>query len=308
MAFRRGQLRYFVTVAEEGQITRAANKLHIAQPALSQAIGRLESEVGIQLFERHARGVTLTQAGQSFFETACKAVMASDDAVRTAESLARGIQGTITFGYLSFPPWQVYPDLALAFAEACPDVKLVLTALPFPSTPSSLWLAEVDVTLVHQLTSDPHVWSEPVRGERRAVLVSSAHRFAGRHDLTVAEVLDETFIALDPSLDPLWRGLWSLDRERGGPPMRVTANPSANAQERFAMIASGVGVTVVSVPHGAIIQHILPGVVAVELSDAKPMLLSLVGREDRLNPFVEALRTVARQVTKDRESEPVAAP
>src|SRR6476646_12004519 len=64
MPFRPGQLLYFVTVAEEGQVTRAARKLEIAQPALSQAIAQLEGELGLQLLERHARGGTLTAAGE----------------------------------------------------------------------------------------------------------------------------------------------------------------------------------------------------------------------------------------------------
>jgi LysR family nitrogen assimilation transcriptional regulator len=68
MSFRRGHLRYFVTVVEERQITRAAAKLHIAQPALSHAMAQLEAELGVQLLERHARGVTPTAAGSRLYE------------------------------------------------------------------------------------------------------------------------------------------------------------------------------------------------------------------------------------------------
>ena len=89
MSFRPGALRYFVTVAEEGQITRAAEKLHVAQPAVSQAIAHLESDLGVELLERHPRGVSLTAAGEAFLAKARIAVASADDAVDTAHMLAR---------------------------------------------------------------------------------------------------------------------------------------------------------------------------------------------------------------------------
>ena len=79
------QLRYFVMVAEEGQITRAASRLHVAQPALSQAIAQLEARLGVALFVRHARGMTLTPAGEAYLEAARTAVTAVADADRAAQ-------------------------------------------------------------------------------------------------------------------------------------------------------------------------------------------------------------------------------
>ncbi len=109
MPFRPGQLHYFVTVAQEGQITRAARKLHIAQPALSQAIAQLETDLGLKLLERHARGVTLTEAGEKFLEKARVAVAADRDALQTAQSLARAQTGVIEFGFLGTPPGPCRP-------------------------------------------------------------------------------------------------------------------------------------------------------------------------------------------------------
>src|SRR5438309_10983788 len=104
MSFKRGQLLYFVTVADEGQITRAAAKLHIAQPALSHAIMQLESELGLPLLERHARGVTLTPAGETFLPKARLALAAAMDAAQTAQSLAHAAKAAIEVGFIGSPP------------------------------------------------------------------------------------------------------------------------------------------------------------------------------------------------------------
>src|SRR6195256_3101087 len=99
MDFKRGKLRNFVGVAEEGQMTRAARKLHLAQPALSQAISQLESELGLLLLERHARGVTLTAAGEAFLPKARAVVAAADDASRTADALVRAASARMNVGF-----------------------------------------------------------------------------------------------------------------------------------------------------------------------------------------------------------------
>lgn len=296
MPFKRGQLRYFVVVAEEGQITRAAVKLNIAQPALSQSITNLEAQVGFKLLERHARGVSLTPAGEAFLAKARSVTSAAQELNRTVDSMARAVAGTIAFGYAALPPWQSAPELIEAFAVEHPDINLELRELGFPVTPASSWLADVDVVLVSPLTSDPEIWVEPVLCEPRALVVSGSHPLAGRSEVTVAEVRDETFIGLDASLDPLWRSFWTFDNERGGPPRQVSPRPSTSAQERFSMIASGLGVTVATVGQAEIIENALRGVRAIPVSDAERVPLSLVGRKDRLNPMVEGLRAVARQV------------
>jgi DNA-binding transcriptional LysR family regulator len=295
MAFRRDQLRYFVAVAEEGQMTRAASKLHIAQPALSQAIAHLEEHVGFKLFERHARGVSLTPAAEIFLEKARLAVAAEEMVAQAADALVRAAHVAIKFGYLGLPPAMTNPDLIEAFTEAHPDVELDLQELPFPSLPTETWLAEVDVAIASRPTSGQHVWTLPLSAVPRVILAPTTHPLAGHSELAVADVLDETFIGFHESVDPAWAGFWSLDDHRGGPPPSVTLERSANAQERFAMIASGHAITAMPERHAAVIAKVLPTVVAIPLIDADPTVLTLIGREDRRNPSVDALLEVARQ-------------
>jgi DNA-binding transcriptional LysR family regulator len=293
MAFRRGQLRYFVTVVEEGQITRAARRLNVAQPALSHAIAQLESEIGVELFERHPRGVTLTPAGEKFYEKARAAVAAAAEAAQSAQSFSRTQRGTIEFGFLGTPPGLDSPAPLAAFADAHPDIDIRYRELPFPSVPTSAWLAEVDIAVCHRPPAHPDVWAQPLRVEPRMVLMPSGHPLAEREQLTVAEVIDETFIGFHPAVERSWAGFWSLDDHRRAPPRSVTVDQAANAQEVLAALSVRRAITTVPAAVANPISNVLTGVVAATLRDAEPAALMLVGHCDRRNPLVGALTTFA---------------
>src|SRR4051794_6309195 len=120
------QLRYFVAVAEERSFTRAAERLWIAQPGLSTQIRRLEGELGIQLFERHTRGVNLTQDGALFLERARAAIVAADAASATGRDLATGGIGTVRLGVAGGARWGLFPDLLRRFSRERPGVELTV--------------------------------------------------------------------------------------------------------------------------------------------------------------------------------------
>ena len=295
MPFKRNHLRYFVTVAEERQMTRAAAKLQIAQPALSHAIAGLESELGFQVFERHARGVTLTAAGETFLEKARQVIAAETDAGYASQSLARAAQGTIEFGFVGSPPGLDSPGPLEVFAETYPEIDVRYRELPFPSVPTSSWLSEVDVAVCHLPPADPDAWAQALRREPRAVLAPKRHPLAQRAELTVAEVLDETFIGFHPSIEPAWAGFWSLDDHRGGSPRRVTADRAVSVQEILASLAVRRAITTVPASVARVIPNLLTGVVAIPLRDAEPSSIMLVGPKDRRNPLVASLLAFARR-------------
>jgi DNA-binding transcriptional LysR family regulator len=300
VSFKRGQLLYFVTVAQEGQITRAAAKLHLAQPALSQAVTQLESELGIHLLDRHARGVTLTPAGEVFFEKAQVALAAEREALQIGQSLAHAADRAIEVGFIGSPPTLHAPELFAAFADAHPDAQLSFRELTLPRAPTTSWLEDVDVAFCHPPTADLGVHVQAFRLEPRVVIVPSSHRLAQRSELTVEDVLDETFLRFHRSVEPVWAGFWSLDDHRGGPPPHTTADTALTSTELVACIASGRAVTTMPACQAATILNILPDVVAIPLRDADPAALALVWRADSQNPLVAALVAVARNRTEDR--------
>jgi len=308
MVFRRDHLHYFVTVVEEGQITRAAARLHIAQPALSQAIAQLEQDLGLELLVRHARGVTLTRDGEKVYEKARESVAVTMDAVHTARALGRAQEGSIAFGFVGVPPGLDSPALVDAFSVANPQIELRYQELPFPSAPTSRWLAEVDVAVCHQPLSDPGVWARTLRSEPRVVLASGRHPIAGHDELTVADVIDETFIRLHPSVEPRWAGFWSLDDQRGGPPRRMTRDAAANAQEVLAALTVRNAITIVPAAVAGLIPGMLKGVVAVPLADAEPSLIQLVGHADGRNALVRPLVSFAETLAASSAGRPASSP
>jgi DNA-binding transcriptional LysR family regulator len=149
-------LRYFVTVAEEGQMTRAANRLHIAQPALSQAIAQLESRLGVELFARHARGMRLTPAGEAFLEAARTALTAVEDADRAAR-LHTPRPDRIEWGFIDWPPMIQAPELFATFTERHRETEVCFRELSRPRHSTATWLASVDVALCFSPTPHPDV-------------------------------------------------------------------------------------------------------------------------------------------------------
>ena len=296
MDFKRGQLRNFVVVAEEGQMTRAARKLHLAQPALSHMISQLESELGIVLLERHARGVTLPAAGEAFLPKARSALAAADDAIRTAESLARARSGRVEIGYIGPPPMVNAPELFGRFADAHPEVSVSYRELPFPFSPSTAWLEEVDVAFSVPPAAERGVRIQAVRVEPRAALMPDHHPLAQRDELSAAELLDERFLSYHPHVQPTWAGFHSLDDIRGAPAPNRSEAHARTPPEMLTMMASRLGIAVLPLSDALVLRDVLRGVVAIPVIDAGPAVLSLSSLESNRNPFVQALMANAQSL------------
>jgi DNA-binding transcriptional LysR family regulator len=168
------QLRAFVAVAEEGAFTRAAARLGVVQPAVSQAVGRLEAELGLVLFERTSRRVALTSAGTAFLPEARGVLARLEQAERTAEGLATGEAGVVRLASTAGAPELVHA-LIVRLSEARPGVRIELATPRRATKLRAVLEGEVDAALVHSAPPTPgvaytEVWSEPWR-----VVVASGH-------------------------------------------------------------------------------------------------------------------------------------
>src|SRR5258708_8718431 len=173
-------LRYFVAVAHEGHITRAAGKLHIAQPPLSQQIKALEAEIGAALFVRHPRGVALTDAGRSFLADS-EAILASvDRAAQRARRTARGETGRIAVGFTTSAPF--HPLVARAIREfrtTRPDVSFVLQESSSSELVAGLREERLDIAFIRSgLAESQGLTVHALLQEDMAAALPARHRVA----------------------------------------------------------------------------------------------------------------------------------
>jgi len=293
MPFRRQHLRYFVTVAQEGQITRAAAKLHMAQPALSQAIAQLESELGVGLLERQARGVKLTSAGEAFLPKALAVVDREHEVELTGQALARAAQGVLALGFVGPPPTMSIPHLFAAFAADHPDVEIHLRDLSFPRGSTLSWLEEVDVAFCHRPALEPGVRTQTVSLEPRGIITHRSHPLADRDSLGVADVLDETFVSYHPDVQAAWAGFHSLDDHRGGPPRSTTGDEVLTSLQMLGTMTTRRAVGAVPLRDAQLAQGGVAEVVAIPLRDADPAVLSFVWSEHNPHPLIRSLVAIA---------------
>jgi DNA-binding transcriptional LysR family regulator len=287
--FRPSQLHYFVTVAEEGQVTRAARRLKIAQPALSQAIAHLEEELGFQLLERHARGVKLTAAGESFLPKARTVVESERDVERAARSLTRISERRLNVGFVGPPPMMTFAELFTAFTHAHPETEISFLDMPFPHGSTDAWLGAVDVALCHLPAVDAGISARALRTEPRAMVLHKSHPLAGRSELALADVLDETFISYHPNVQPAWAGFHSLDDHRGGPPLSATVDHAATSLQMLGIMSKGQALTTVPFCDAQIVHRALPELTGIAIGDADPATLSLVWADRHCPPLLQAL-------------------
>jgi DNA-binding transcriptional LysR family regulator len=187
-------LRYFVAIAEERSFTRAAERLWVAQPGLSTQIRRLESELGVRLFERHSRGVDLTGAGELLLERARAALAAADLARATGRDIESGILGSVRLGLSSAPRWRGTAELLDSFARARPAVEVSVLESYGGALARDLRDGRLDAVIVPSIFASPEFRGVALGSEPWMVLVGAAHKLAGEGPLPAHELHGEEIV------------------------------------------------------------------------------------------------------------------
>lgn len=189
------QLRYFVAVAEECHFGRAAQRLHMAQPPLSQAIRRLEEDLGVELLERTTRRVALTPAGERFLDRSRQILHEVDQAAREAARIAAGEIGRVVIGVVGSATYALLPPVARRLREEYPDIDFEFTSEMLTADQvSRLGDGTIDIALMRPPLATEGLLLRVLRSEPLVVALPESHPLASRDVLDLGELRDETFV------------------------------------------------------------------------------------------------------------------
>jgi DNA-binding transcriptional LysR family regulator len=287
------QLRYFVVVAEELNFSRAATRLHMAQPPLSVAIRKLEQELGTDLFVRTSREVTLTDAGAAFLDGARRTLGEADLAVDSARRAAAGELGQLRLGFSWSARFETLPALGRAFRESHPDVELLSQEMWNAHMASALRAGTIDAAVSLCPEIEPGIESEPVRGEKVVVVFAPSEALAPTDAIELVSLADRTFLLFPRELAPrLHDVLVGLCRQAGFEP-KVRSESFHTSWDLDFLAESAV----VALAPQSVVVGLGEGVAAVPLTEpADALETHLISRADDRSPALEAFRSVARSV------------
>jgi DNA-binding transcriptional LysR family regulator len=297
-------LRYFVAVAEELNFTRAAERLHLSQPALSKQIRGLETTLRAQLFRRDRRQVQLTAAGVALHAVACNLLQDWDDGVATVGDAAAQDARVLRIGTLTSIGRGLYPAITDQFAKRQPGWQVELHSYGWGDPTAGLRDRAVDAAFVWLPIDGAEIDTAILATERRFVAISARHPLADRQSIEFSEIASEPVAAL-PASAGVQRDFWLAVDARAGRSPRVAAEVSA-ADEKLEIVSSGAAITLLAEGNADIYSR--DGIVCIPVSGLEPARLAIAWRRGDRKPavgdFVQACREAAdiQEAEKPRTS------
>jgi len=285
------QLRYFVAVAEELHFTRAAELLHMAQPALSARIRELERAAGAPLFARSTRRVELTPAGEALLPHARAALEAADRAREALERARRGTTGTLRMGLVAGTQTPLTSRVLATFSERYRQVRVDPVAHDFSDPSAGLCSGEVDISLVGAPLDETGLELEPLERAPLVAVVSERHPLADREEIAVAELFGYPWPPPDTA-DRVCRDFWLAMDRRSSPPR---LGPVTRSLDRLVQLLA-TGQVVILAGDWTIPFFSRPGLSVIPVRDATPVTIALAWRTGELTQQAARLLEVARGV------------
>jgi DNA-binding transcriptional LysR family regulator len=289
-------LRYFVAVAEELHFGRAAHRLHLAQPALSQQIKQLEKELGVLLLSRTKRSVALTEPGRAFLAEARRTLDSADQAVRAARRASRGETGTLRVGYVDLATWLGFPTILRQFRHRFPSVDVTLVELHREPQREALVRGDLDVGFFTLSERDHGLAGAPIASEPLVVALPSEHPRAADSRLDLSDLAEDSWVLFPRELRTVYVELILEHCRAAGFVPRIIQEAS-QLHALVGLVSAGVGVTILPRAMAATPRQ---GVVYRPLTDAPILSLHVVWPERNQNPAVVQFVEVARRLSAER--------
>jgi len=240
------ELRYltaFITVAEELHFGRAAKRLQMAQPPLSQQIRRLEKELGVQLFERNTRSVRLTSAGESFLEPARTVLQNLNLARLAAKAAGRGEYGRVSVGFAGASSHETLPRLTRAIRASHPGIELALEGQTYANIAASRVAdGSLDLGFVRLPVTPPGIVTRVIGEEELLCALPLDHQLAQNQTIPIAALAEEPFVSFPAHSGSSLRDAAVRTCEAVGFTPRVVQE-APDSYTILALVAAGVGVT-----------------------------------------------------------------
>ena len=279
-------LRYFVGVGEEQHFGRAAERLHVAQPALSRQIQDLEREIGFLLFDRLPRGVRLNAAGKSFLGDARRILQDVDAAKRRAERMADGQAGTLRIGIGTAVSWHgVVVDVFRELRRGQPDVELELHHLLSVHQVEAVLSGRLDAGFVASITPwDKELAHREVGQDRMVLAVPTGHALTKRKTVRLRDLRDARFVWFPRWVNPFFYDRLMRACDRGGLTAPRIVQQAADRDTNLGLVLCGIGL---SWQPETVRWHCPRGVALVPVVDMTVRLpFHLIWRKDNSSPLL----------------------
>ncbi|MGW2633932.1 LysR family transcriptional regulator [Streptomyces chattanoogensis] len=278
-------LRYFVAVAEEGTLTRAAARLFVSQPALTKQIKQLETQLGVRLFSRSRTGMALTEPGRALAERVPGLLADWDQALRETKSAANRAACVLRVGFLASAANEATPRIIADFARRRPGWWADMRQAAWSNPSAGLAEGDVDVALLRlPFPGQDALRTTVLFTEPRWVALPTGHPLAPCDLIAFHDLWDEPFVAAPPE-SGWWRDHWLATDERDGHPVRIGAVTDL-PDDWLSAIANGYGIALA--PASAARFYARPGVVYRPVSGVSPSQVGVAwAPADDTNPIVQ---------------------
>lgn len=289
------RLQYFVAVARERNFTRAAERLHIAQPALSRQVRLLEQELGVELLHRTTHEFELTEAGEYLLERGPALLSSADELWRSVRTYATGERGEVVIGYGASASYETGPRLLQRLAERHPGIRVTTSVRSTGEIVAGVADGSIDLGLVRCPPPVPGLDARPIRSERQVLLVRRDHRLASRSSVSVADLAEETLLLHPREANPgHYDAVLGLCRDHGFEPRVLLRTLSFDL--RYSPIVDSEAVSVV----GESTTSGLPEELRwVSLSPPACFEVSLIARAHGRSPAVSRMLDAAVAIAED---------